>query len=413
MYTRRYCSVRKSLNLLFSFYVLFPTQGRMTSNHNSIRWTSRRLWPSLYFLVLVKILQPILSESFDTAYYKYVIKKVSMLSSTDRKSSSYNDWIDSGDVTSIDANPTSNIVMTIPIFPLRKKVRLPTEELQLNLYEDRYIQLAEYVYRQKSEGRQSVMTFGAIYSSDKPQLVTDGGYGPVVPIIQQGDIGVLYIVSDWIERLSYRQPQRRVVQMNARGGLRFRICHVINDGSNTTNTDTTPLSSNKGNDPFILARVELFFDERMVSSSTLQQQLQRTLHVNEQERMNNFGLRRKIASLFGIGNQNAEQKGLSKINCDDILSYEQVTILTNQTVELIQSGTLENKDVQVGYYNNIWKSIEREFTFFAKVTKTVSDVDSTRRLQLLQDVTKLTVYICCEDNKYRTLKSVDDEIFGV
>jgi hypothetical protein len=57
---------------------------------------------------------------------------------------------------------------TLPVFPLRKSIRLPTESLTLNLYEDRYIALSEFILEQKQP------IFGALYSSDKPQIVKAG-----------------------------------------------------------------------------------------------------------------------------------------------------------------------------------------------------------------------------------------------
>lgn len=40
----------------------------------------------------------------------------------------------------------SNAKFILPIFPLYKSVKLPTEELTLNLHEERSIALAEYVF---------------------------------------------------------------------------------------------------------------------------------------------------------------------------------------------------------------------------------------------------------------------------
>ena len=48
--------------------------------------------------------------------------------------------------------------LVLPIFPLRKVVRLPTEELILNLYEDRYLAMAEYILKPNA----GAQIFGAL-----------------------------------------------------------------------------------------------------------------------------------------------------------------------------------------------------------------------------------------------------------
>jgi hypothetical protein len=102
------------------------------------------------------------------------------------------------------------IILTIPIFPLRKKIRLPTEFLKLNLYETRYIQMARYIVRkQQTMNKNKNMTntndkntmscpamFGAIYCANKPHIKSKA-IGPIVPYIQANDIGILYLIQEY------------------------------------------------------------------------------------------------------------------------------------------------------------------------------------------------------------------------
>lgn len=116
----------------------------------------------------------------------------------------------------------------IPIFPLRKFPRLPTDRLTLNLYEERYLQMAEFILSSTPP------YFGAIYVAGKPQLVSSGGRGPIVPILQSGDIGTLFRVCDSEENMVPtigNQIVRRRIKLNAIGISRFRIVSIVSDGS--------------------------------------------------------------------------------------------------------------------------------------------------------------------------------------
>jgi hypothetical protein len=138
--------------------------------------------------------------------------------------------------------------MTFPIFPLQKSVRLPTDSLVLNLYEPRYLALSEYIL-----GNQTVPIFGALHSSDKPQLVKNA-VGPIVPILDVGDTGVLCFVQDWEEGMvPCADPSvfRRRIRLNAIAVARFRIKRILHDG-------TVDTSSN--NPPFILVEASVVVD---------------------------------------------------------------------------------------------------------------------------------------------------------
>ena len=78
--------------------------------------------------------------------------------------------------TSNTAKGNSQII-ELPIFPLRKTARFPTDFLKLNLYEERYLALAERILQENGvEG----CTFGALYTSNKAQVVSNKGCGPIV-----------------------------------------------------------------------------------------------------------------------------------------------------------------------------------------------------------------------------------------
>ena len=157
--------------------------------------------------------------------------------------------------------PTASIILKgdetflLPVFPLRKSVRLPTERMTLNLYEERYLAMSKYILERKP------LLFGALYVSDKPQLVQRGGSGPIVPMLNGEEIGVLCLVREWEEGLvPCRDPKlgdRRRIRLNAIGVSRFRIEEVISDG-------TTALSDNddkENNYPFILVKASLVTDQ--------------------------------------------------------------------------------------------------------------------------------------------------------
>jgi Lon protease-like protein len=175
-----------------------------------------------------------------------------------------------------------NETVLLPIFPLRKHVRLPTDELTLNLYEERYLAMSEFMLSQLSstifnvQSRKSgfsnvVPFFGAVYCSDKHQIITQGGTAPVVPILQPGDVGVLCMVLTWTDGIiptkcsskeengndetveddrTDTETWRRRIRLNALAVGRFRIDRIIHDGT---------LVENKP--PFILVEAILLKDD--------------------------------------------------------------------------------------------------------------------------------------------------------
>lgn len=84
----------------------------------------------------------------------------------------------------------------IPIFPLQKRVLLPSEDLVLNLYEERYLQLAEQftlTTPTTTNNRTFPSLIGAVPSTEKPHILSKGS-GPIVPILEPGDLGVVCTV---------------------------------------------------------------------------------------------------------------------------------------------------------------------------------------------------------------------------
>lgn len=116
----------------------------------------------------------------------------------------------------------------LPIFPLRKSVKLPCEALTLNLYEPRYLELAEYVL--DMSGKPS-RWFGGMHCSKKPQFIREGD-GPIVPMVEPGDVGVVCDVLYDEEGMvpgDDGAPQRRI-KLKALAIGRFRIEKVLQNG---------------------------------------------------------------------------------------------------------------------------------------------------------------------------------------
>lgn len=114
----------------------------------------------------------------------------------------------------------------LPLFPLRKSVRVPSDSLTLNLYEERYIAMSQFILQQDS------WVFGTIYASSKPQLVK-GGIGEIVPLLEEGDVGVICIVKEWSDDMvPTRDPEykRRRIKLNAVAVARFQIEEIVDDG---------------------------------------------------------------------------------------------------------------------------------------------------------------------------------------
>jgi len=153
-----------------------------------------------------------------------------------------------------DCSATS-LPWTIPIFPLRKSIKFPGESLTLNLYEERYLALGTWIRHNQTNTQQM---FGALYASEMPQIISDRGRGPIVPLLQPGDIGVLFLVQRWEQGIipTRSMGQRHRIRMVGTGVARFCIEKLLHNGYG--------VGENMGTEeavPFILAQVRLYRDE--------------------------------------------------------------------------------------------------------------------------------------------------------
>lgn len=171
-----------------------------------------------------------------------------------------------------------DMTLELPIFPLRKSVRLPTDALKLNLYEERYLAMSEFILKQDRP------VFGALYASDKPQIVK-GGQGPIVPMLDVGDIGVLCFVKEWEEGMVPTQDpsfSRRRIRLNALAVGRFRIEEILNDGTRSPRSKDSP---------FIMVKASLVTDNKAVKADDIESDLwrlveaQRPINTSENERV--------------------------------------------------------------------------------------------------------------------------------
>ena len=151
----------------------------------------------------------------------------------------------------------SDYTFKLPIFPLRKKVRFPSDLLTLNLYEPRYLRMAEFILQNTTN---TIESFGALYTSDKAQVVSDFGQGPIVPVLQVGDVGTIFQVQNSEEGMVPTRggDLRQRIRLEAIGTQRFRVEEVISSGFSTDIE-----SSSEAQLPFILASVSFFQDRQM------------------------------------------------------------------------------------------------------------------------------------------------------
>lgn len=148
----------------------------------------------------------------------------------------------------------------LPIFPLRTSLKFPTENLTLNLFEDRYLAIAEYVLKDQNESR----FFGAVHAGFRPQIVR-GGVGPIVPLICKGDVGVCFLVDSFEDSLipTIGSSYRRRIRLLSRGIQRFRINRILDNGFGLVKGKEDASSL-----PFILAEVEMFSDRLSIESES-------------------------------------------------------------------------------------------------------------------------------------------------
>jgi hypothetical protein len=142
----------------------------------------------------------------------------------------------------------NRLTLQLPVFPLRKKVRLPTESLTLNLYEERYLQMAEHILQSKEYPN----LFGALYAAHRPHIVPRG-VEAMVPMLEPGDTGVVCLLNENSNGNDDMIPThggtlRRRIRLEATAITRFEVVRILESG----------YSSNSP--PFIVAEVRLLTD---------------------------------------------------------------------------------------------------------------------------------------------------------
>jgi hypothetical protein len=107
--------------------------------------------------------------------------------------------------------------------------------ITLNLYEERYLAMAEYI-RAQPTSTYGCRIFGIMYCSDKPQVIKNGT-GHVVPFVTKGDIGVVCVVESVEEAVipTIGGGTRRRIRLTARGAARFEIARVLHNGFDGVN----------------------------------------------------------------------------------------------------------------------------------------------------------------------------------
>ena len=186
----------------------------------------------------------------------------------------------------------TNETFILPIFPLRQAVKLPTEAITLNLYEERYLELSEYVLSSNEQ------IFGGLYCSEKVQILKNG-ISPIVPIVEVGDVGVVCKVVYHAEAMipTVEGSTRRRIKLEALAVGRFRIDRVLHNGyGNSFVPGESPCS-------FILAEVSRIddvppSDEEILLTSTLETKL-----FNRVKDEKNFALDRLYWNLDNSGDE--------------------------------------------------------------------------------------------------------------
>lgn len=157
-----------------------------------------------------------------------------------------------------EAAAATNAVVVMPIFPLRQSVRFPTDPLTLNLYEERYLAMAERILQQQPNNSDDLI-FGALYVSDKAHIVPESGWGPIVPLLQRGDVGTLFKVNHSESAMIPTQggERRKRIRLDSIGIRRFQVQAILHDGMS------------KDGEPYILAEASYYHDEEIETPSEL------------------------------------------------------------------------------------------------------------------------------------------------
>jgi Lon protease-like protein len=247
-------------------------------------------------------------------------------------------------------------MMRIPIFPLRKSVRLPTDRLQLNLYEERYIAMSEYILldddqknnNDKSSNEPSARRiFGAIYASNKPQLVRNAR-GPVVPILSVGDVGTVFYVQESEEGMIPTADSsftRRRIRLNAMGVGRFRIENILHDGTYLSPQEMTAEDDNRGGPlPFILVEASWIQDNKSSSVNDDASENKRLEALQQEIEQVISQTTNRGAFQYDESGSDEDEKAstLQEINDTTTTSLRQEDMVGLEAVGLVQSLLVQN-----------------------------------------------------------------------
>lgn len=141
--------------------------------------------------------------------------------------------------TSLSKQNAKSIIL--PIFPLGKRVKFPTEPLKLTLWEERYKDLSRYVLDNPVnlglEPDLCMPVFGALYCSHKTQIVK-GGIKPITPLVEAGDVGIIcgvtssqvFINGEEVDAGRKDESSVQKIRLWAHGLTRFRVKRILSDG---------------------------------------------------------------------------------------------------------------------------------------------------------------------------------------
>jgi len=229
----------------------------------TIRYLACNMMRNQNYMILVHVLLlafPILITSFHTftsTSTKLQLRHRATTTSTTRSTCNTSTLL-------LHAQPPEKLIL--PIFPLRKRVKFPTESLKLTLWEERYKALSRHVLDHHHPSKQSNNVngnmnmntntrpmFGALYCSHKTQIVK-GGNKPITPLVEPGDIGIIcsvtssqvYINGKEVDASRKYEEEVEKIRLWGLGVGRFRVDKVLSNGLDNN------VNGKKGSLPFIL-----------------------------------------------------------------------------------------------------------------------------------------------------------------
>jgi len=222
----------------------------------------------------------------------------------------------------------------LPIFPLGKRVKFPTERLKLTLWEERYKALARYVLDHPTSSGSLLQRednilpiFGALYCSHKAQIIK-GGNSPITPVVEPNDVGILCCVTssqvfvrggEEAAELNRKDEEEDVEKIRLWGlGIgRFRVVKVLSTGYQN---DDIMENGNQGREsslPFILVDAVLHEDvvreehgkeDLVLVGGRLEHLLHRLDVTCREEILSDIQKCKNRRSIFHMRDENEQQK---------------------------------------------------------------------------------------------------------